>query len=400
MYKFIKYAINYSCAFFAAHFIYNSIIFQNIVKHYNLKLVHIIIVLILITFIALYILDVIFNFIITLLFKIVSRIAVNRIKKKKPIRAMIWIKINNKILELYFMYTNNVISFNFNSDYTEKFKNLCEKEFRFKIQSILRIFTNDIVFVIILYVLYMRTWYVEIFISKFKNFIVANMDFIKSMVTKVPVLTILMPILLAVFYIGRRNITKNYLNKYEEKIEEEVIIKIKDFCTYFSEDKNVILNNLYYLIAYRDFFEADCSDGTITNNVRATYVKLKKLKNTNKLKELLKYLIQSKNAKYFFEFCNTRINFLMFVSQFSISLKINKDLILDILFDTKNYVSDRYKNVDEIKRKLIIEDDYFALMLLDNIICFINEFTKYSKSGSIDKNIRSFIKAITSDKFH
>lgn len=394
MYKFIKYAINYICAFFAVHFIYNSIIFQNLVKHYNLKLVHIIIALIIITFIALYILDITFNFIITLLFKLVYSIAIKKIKKKKPIQAMIWVKFYNIISDLYFMYKNNTIKFNGNLDYTEKFKNLCEKDFRFNIHNIFKILSNYIVMVCILYVLYKRTWYIETGMSHVKNFISTNLDTIKLILTKIPVLTIITPILLAIVFIGRRNITKNYLNKYEEKIEEEVIIKIKDFCTYFTEDKSIILKNLYYLIAFRDFFEAGCSDETITYTVRATYVKLKKLKNTNKLKELIKYLIKSKNAKYFFEFCNTRKNFLLFFAQVNLILLIDQDLMLDMLFDTELYVSNRYKNVDDIKRNLIIEDDYFALMLLDNIICFINEFSKYTKSGFIDKNIRPIINDI------
>lgn len=382
------------CVLLAVYFIYNSNYIQELICSYDLGIISIIAIITISSLFTLYIINEFFDFIIKKILGGTEYLIMKFIRNNKATKAMCLIKANSAINDFLFIFSNT-ISFNlFTNSKLKKFKKLCAKDFRFNFHNILSLCTHYIFLITSLYVLYMRTDIIELILNDVKDFFASNFESIKNFIIKTPILTLVVPVLIALFYIGRRNITKNYLQKYSDRVEEEVTLKIQDFCTYFREDLDTIMNNMFYLIKYGDFSEDNIYNAVREMNMRQLKFGLKDIKNKNKLKSLIDYLINGSDAKYFFEFCISRKNFFLFFNTVSILLSIKGDYILDLLFDTKSSVYTRLLNADKDQKDEIVEQIYLALMLLDSFICFMHEFVKYTKSGFFDRNFRSYINVV------
>ncbi len=394
MYRIIKNIIKYIYALLVIYFIYNLNFFQELLCNYKFGLLSIIATITIISFFILYVLNEIFNKLIQVILYGTNNLIKKFIRENKATQAIRWIKINNAINDFYFMFSNNIFYNLCVKDELNKFKNLCNKDFRFNVHNILSFCTHYIFVISGLYVLYMRTEIIELILDKVKGFLAANFEQIKNVIITTPILMLLVPVLIALFYIGRRNITKNHLKKYSDRIEEEVTLKIQDFCTYFREDLDSIMNNMYYLIKYGDFSDDDTYNEVRESNMRQLKCSLKDIKNKNKLKSLVDYLINGNDAKYFFEFCISRKNFFLFFNKVSLILLIPGANVLDLLFDTETYVYPKIVNANNHQKKAIVAQIYLALTLLDSFICFMHEFRKYTKSGFFDRNFRPYINEV------
>ena len=394
MYRVIKNIIKCIYALLAIYFIYNSNFFQKLISNYNLGLLSIIAIITITSLFALYVLNEIFNYIIKKIINGTDHLIQKYIIENKATKAMRWIKINNAINDFYFMFSNTIFYSLCVKDELNKFKSLSGKDFRFNVNNILSFCTHYIFVISCLYVLYMRTDVIEHILHDVRGFWISNFESLKNIIIQTPILTLLVPLLLALFYIGRRNITKNHLKKYSDRVEEEVTLKIQDFCTYFREDLDTIMNNMFYLIKYGDFSDDETYNEVRESKMRQLKCSLKDIKNKNKLISLVDYLINGNDAKYFFEFCISRKNFFLFFNKVSLILLIPWVNVLDLLFDTESFVNTKLVNANNDQKKSIVSQIYLALMLLDSFICFMHEFRKYTKSGFFDRNFRSFINEV------
>lgn len=394
MYRIIKNIIKCIYALFASYFIYNLNYIQELICNYDLGIVSIIAIISISSLFTLYIINEVFDFIIKMLQYGTENLIKKFIRKNKATKAMWLIKVNSAINDFSFIFGNTIYFNLFTNSKLKKFKNLCAKDFRFNFYDILSFFTHYIFLMTSLFVLYMRTDVIELILNKVKDFFVSNFESIKNFILETHILTLVVPVIIALFYIGRRNITKNRLKKYSDRVEEKVTLKIQDFCTYFREDLDTIMNNMFFLIKYGDFSENKIYNEVRESNMNQLKCSLKDIKNKDKLKSLIDYLINGNGAKYFFEFCISRKNFLLFFNTVRLILLIQGDHILDLLFDTKSSVYMKLLNSNNDQKKEIVEQIYLALMLLDSFICFMHEFRKYTKSGFFDRNFRPYINEV------
>lgn len=394
MYRIIKDIIKYIYALFASYFIYNLNYTQELIYNYDLGIVSIIVIITISSLFTLYIINEVFDFIIKMLLNGIEYLIEKFIRKNKASKAMWLIKITSAINDFSFIFSNTIYFNLFTDSKLKKFKNLCIKDFRFNFYNILSFCTHYIFLITSLFVLYMRTDVIELILNDVKDFFVSNFESIKNSILETHILTIVVPVIIALFYIGRRNITKNHLQKYSDLVEEEVTLKIQDFCTYFREDLDTIMNNMFYLIKYGDFSENKIYNVARASNMSQLKCSLKDIKNKYKLKSLIDYLINGNDAKYFFEFCTSRKNFFLFFNTVRLILLIQGDYILDFLFNTKSSVYMKLLNSNNYQKEEIVEQVYLSLMLLDSFICFMHEFMKYTKSGFFDRNFRPYINAV------
>lgn len=398
MYRLIKKIIKYIVALLIIYLIYNSHLFQKIISVYNVGLVCIVIILSVLTFFILFMLNKIFNYVNKILVKKTSSLAMKSIINHKAYEAMFWVKFNRVNNDINFMFFNDLLYFTRIKNNYERFKNLCLNDMRFNLYKIITFPTNYIFVLSTIFVIYMRTEYIENFIGELRMFWLSNFELLKKVTFKLPILSFLVPIIIAMFYIGRRNRTKNYLKKYDEKIEEEVTLKINSFCTYFYEDLDSIINNLFNIITYLDFSPTNGNTNICEVDLNGLNNELKDIKNANKIRGLTDYLLNSENAKSFFNFAYSRKNFLLFFMQVLLILVIEEDNIMDLLFDSKLYLKNIAINHEKDSKKAALVHIYLALTFLDKSISFMNEFRKYTRSGFFDRNLRDFLSGLKTIK--
>ena len=316
----------------------------------------------------------------------------------KAYEAMFWVKVNRVNNDINFMVSNDLLYFTGRKNSYEKFKNLCLKDIRFNLSKIISFPTNYIFVLSAISVLYMRTEYIHNFIAELRIFWLSNFELLKNVTFKLSILSFLVPIILAMFYIGRRNRTKNYLKKYDEKIEEEVTLKINRFCSYFYEDLDSIMNNLFNIITYLDLSPTNGNTYICEADLTVLINELKDIKNANKIRDLTDYFFNSENAKSFFNFVYTRKNFLLFFTQVLLILDIEKDNIMDLLLDSKLYLKNMVINHEKDSKKTAMTHIYLALTFLDKSVSFMNEFRNYIRSGFFDRYLRDFLSGLKNIK--
>lgn len=115
---------------------------------------------------------------------------------------------------------------------------------------------------------------------------------------------------------------------------------------------------------------------------------LKSVNNADKLKSLIKYFLYNENCMYYFHYNKTESRFLLLYSKLNYYLKDNyTEAVLDMLFDTENYINNFLKK--DIKEKEYLYNDhiYYALSVLIVLIYFSQDFKKYTKADTINKEI-------------
>lgn len=398
MYRLIKKVIKYIFALLIIYLIYSSYLFQKIINAYNINLICIVLILSVLTIFILFIINKLFDYVIRILFKKTSSLIMKNIIKHETYKAMLWVKFNRVINDIYFMFFNDLLYFKRRKNNYERFKNLCLNNILFKLSNIIRFPTNYIFILSSIFILYMRTEFIENLIGEIRMFCLSNFELLKKVVFKLPVLSFIVPILLAMFYIGRRNRTKNYLKKYDEEIEKEVTLKINSFCSYFYEDLDSIMNNLFNIITYLNFSTTNGNTYFCEEDLIGFNNELKVIKNANKIRNLTDYLLNSEKAKYFFNFAYSRKNFLLFFMQVLLILVIQGDIIMDLLFDSKLYLNNLVINHEENSKKAALAHIYLALIFLDKSVSFMNEFRKYTRVSYFDRNLKDFLSGLKNIK--
>lgn len=376
-------------AFFFINLIYNSNKFQCILKSYKLNNFIIIIILSVATFVILFLFDAIIDFFSTQLLICTDKVYSEGIEKSDAFKTMKYLKWSDLVLEIYFLLSPNLYYKSLKPSNRAKFFRISKTDKQSIFKFIKKIFINYIFITSVIYVLYIRTNYLNDFINSVKDLNLSNYKSILKFILNPVMLGAFLSIFGTIKYSLRKNKNKEIIRKDDELIEEEVLLKIKELCKYFNLEMNNILNNIEVLIEHKNFFMS--SEIAIVYQNGSSYNSLDLLININnadKLKLLIKYFLTNENCIYYFEYYKTEKSFLLLYRKLNYYLK-NKhyELVLDMLFNTENYINNFLKKDIKGKEYLYTDHLYYALSVLRVLISFTEDFRKYTKSDIINKEL-------------
>lgn len=381
-------------AFFLINFIYNINKFQCILKSHEWSDCLIILILSVVTFVILLILDAIFDYIIKLFLICKDKAYTDGINNKKPIKAMKSLKCTNLILDINVLFSPNLYY---------KFLELFEKQNFYKLSKadklsrfrlIIEIIINYVLIISTIYVLYMRTDYINNIITFIKEIDISSYKNLFKIIIDPKVIGVIISLICVFIYSRRKNKIKEIINKDEKNLEEEVTLKIKELCKYFIADRDIILHNIYALIENKKHCLS--AEEAIASKTNLNFNQSKVLMNVNnaeKLKSLTNYFLYNENCIYYFYYNSTESSFLLFYSKLNFYLK-NKhgEAVLDILFDTENYINTFLKKDKDGTEFLYNDHIYNALQVLIVLIYFAEDFKKYTRTGIVNND---FFKKVT-----
>lgn len=309
---------------------------------------------------------------------------------------MKYLKYFNLVLEINALLSPNLYYMPFNLSKKSKFFKISKADKRLSFKFIINIFTNYVLIASIIYVLYMRTDYINNIIITFikKSDFSSYKNLFKIIID--PKLIGAIIVLICVFiYHRRKNKLKEIINKDNKNLEEEVILKIKDLCKCFIVDKDIILHNIYTLIENKDDYVFGEKDIISKTSINLGYSKdLMTVNNAEKLKSLTNYFLYNENCIYYFYYNSTESSFLLLYRKLNFYLKDRHgEAVLDMLFDTENYINNFLRKDIEGKEYLYNDHIYNALLVLIDLIYFAEDFKKYTRTGIVNNDF--FKKAIT-----
>lgn len=373
-------------AFFLINFIYNSNKFQGIIERYKLNNFFIIIILSVATFVILFIIDAILDKILTCKLIRKDKAYIDGINKGNPFEAMKYLKSTNLILDIITLLSPNLYYKVLELFEKPNFYKLSKAEKLSRFRLIIDIIINYVLITSTIYVLYMRTNYINNIITFIKELDLSSYKNLFKIIINPKLIGVIIVLISVFIYSRRKNKIKEIINKYDKNLEEEVILKIKDLCKYFIVDRDVILHNIHALIEYKKGCLS--TEEAIASKTKLNYSQSKVLMNVNnaeKLKSLIKYFLHNENCIYYFYYNSTESSFLLFYSKLNFYLKNkHEEAVLDILFDTENYINTFLKKDIEETDFLYNDHIYNALQVLIVLIYFAEDFKKYTKSGIVN----------------
>lgn len=376
-------------AFFFINLIYNSNKFQCFLKSYELNNFIIIIILSVATYIILFIIDAIIDEILTRILICKDKAYSQSIEKLDAFKAIKSLKCSNIVLDIYFLLSPNLYYKLQKSSDRAKFFSIIKADKRLSFKFIKKLFINYIFITSAIYVIYIRTNYLNNFINSVKMLDLSNYKSILNFILNPVFLVVVLQIFGIIKYSLRKNKIKEIINKDDKNLEEEVTLKIKELCKYFNLEVNNILNNLEVLIEHKNSFMS--SETAIVYQNGRSYNSLNLLMNINnadKLKSLIKYILYNQNCMYYFHYNNPDSRFLLFYRKLNYSLKNEyEEFVLDILFNTENYINNFLKKDIKGKEYLYTEQIYYALSVLIILVSFSKDFRKYTKPDIINKEM-------------
>lgn len=375
-------------AFFCINFIYNNNTFQYILKRHELSVCIIILILSVLTFLILLIIDAILDNILTCKLESKDKAYTDGINKGNPFEAMKYLKSTNLILDIIALLSPNIYY---------KFLELFEKPNFYKLSKadklsrfrlIIEIIINYVLITSTIYVLYMRTDYINNIITFIKELDFSSYNNLFKIMIDPKLIVVIISLICVFIYSIRKNKIKEIINKDDKNLEEEVTLKIKELCKYFIVDRDIILHNIHALIENKKHCLS--AEEAIASKTRLDYNQSKVLLNVNnaeKLKFLIKYFLHNENCIYYFYYNSTESSFLLFYSKLNFYLKDkHEEAVLDILFDTENYINTFLKKDIEETEFLYNDHIYNALQVLIVLIYFAEDFKKYTRTGIINKD--------------
>lgn len=298
------------------------------------------------------------------------------------------LKCTNLILDINVLFSPNLYY---------KFLELFEKQNFYKLSKadklsrfrlIIEIIINYVLITSTIYVLYMRKDYINNIITFIKEIDISTYKNLFKIIIDPKVIGVIISLICVFIYSRRKNKIREIINKDEKNLEEEVTLKIKDLCKYFIADRDIILHNIYALIENKKHCLS--AEEAIANKTKLDYRPSKVLMNVNnaeKLKSLTNYFLYNENCIYYFHYNKTESRFLLLYSKLNFYLKNeHEDDVLDILFDTENYINNFLKTDKDGKKYLYNEQIYYALSVLIVLISFSKDFKKYTRTGIINKD--------------
>lgn len=376
-------------AFFWINLIYNSNKFQCFLKSYELNNFIIIIILSVATFVILFLIDAIIDFFTTKLLICTDKVYSEGIKKSDAFKTMKYLKCSDLVLDIYFLLSPNLYHKYLKPSDKAKFFRISKTDNRLIFKFIKKLFINYIFITSAIYVFYNRTNYLNDFINSVNKLDLSNYKSILKVIINPVILGAVLSIFGTFKYSLRKNKNKEIIRKDDELIEEEVLLKIKELCKYFKLDLNNILNNIKVLIEHKNTFMS--SETAIVYQNGSSYSSLNLLMNINnadKLKSLIKYFLTNENCIYYFEYYKAERDFLLLYRKLNHYLKDKQsELVLDILFNTENYINNFLKKDIKGKEYMYIDHLYYALSVLRVLIYFSEDFRKYTKSDIINKEM-------------
>lgn len=373
-------------AIFCINFIYNNKIFQYILKKHEFSDCIIILILSVVTFVMLFIIDAIIDWIITCFLICKDKSYTEGINEKNPFKAMKYLKCSSYVLDLNILLSPNLYYKVLELFEKPNFYKLSKADKRSSFRFIIKIITNYVLITSTIYVIYMRTDYINNIITFIKELDLSSYKNLYKIIINPKLICVIIALICVFIYSRRKNKIKEIINKYDKNLEEEVILKIKDFCKYFIVDRDIILHNIHALIENRKGCLS--AEEAIASKARLNYNESNVLINVNnaeKLKSLIEYFLYNENCFYYFYYNSTESSFLLFYRKLNFYLKNkHREAVLDILFDTENYINTFLKKDIEETEFLYNDHIYNALQVLIVLIYFAEDFKKYTKSGIVN----------------
>lgn len=376
-------------AFICINALYNSDKFQRIIENYKLNDLLIILVLSVATFIILFIFDSIIDILLTRLLIFTDKVYYKSVKSLDAFKTMKYLKCSDLVLDIYFLLSPNLYHKYLKPSNKAKFFRICKTDKLLSLKFITKLFINYIFITSAIYVFYNRTNYLNDFINIVNKLDLSNYKSILKVIINPVFLGVVLSIFGTFKYSLRKNKNKEIIRKDDELIEEEVLLKIKELCKYFKLELNNILNNIKVLIEHKNSFIS--SETAIVYQNGSSYSSLNLLMNINnadKLKSLIKYFLTNENCIYYFEYYKAERDFLLLYRKLNYYLKDKQsELVLDILFNTENYIINFLKKDIKGKENIYTDQLYYALSVLKVLINFSEDFRKYTKSDIINKEM-------------
>lgn len=368
-------------------FIYNLKIFQDIIIGIRLNNIFIILLLSILSYVLIFIIDAVIDFIITYFLESADKGFVDSIKKSEPFNAMKHLIRYNLLIDIYMLLSPNLYYKCLHSNDKIDFFSIINKNIRLTSSTIIHVLTNYVLITSSIYILYMKTNYISKITSFIKKLDLSSYISILKILIEPKYFGIILLLLTIIIYARKKNKIKEIIKNDDKSIEEDVLLKIKELNNYFMFERTKIINNLYVLIKHKRFF---MDDESVIIYERGIYYKnsilLKSVNNAEKLKSLIKYFLYDINCKYYFAYKTTESSFLLLYSQLNNYLNTEHvDNVLDILFNTDNYINNRLKILTNEKEYLYVEEINYALSILTILSSFTDEFRKYTKAGIVNK---------------
>lgn len=321
--KLVNRILRFIYAFFFINLIYNSNKFQCILKSYELSDYLIILILSVATFVILFVIDVIIDEIFKRLLGYIHDLYYNSIKKEgevDPSEAMKYLKYFNLILEINVLLSPSLYYKSYGLSEKSKFFKISKDDKRLSFRFIIKIIINYVLITSTIYVLYMRTDYINNIITFIKELDFSSYKNIFKFIISPKFIGIIISLIGIFIYSTRKNKIKEIINKDGKNLEEEVTLKFKNLCKCFIVDRANILNNIYVLMKHeKAFLSGKKANISKTRIIYSESKDLMSLNNAEKLKSLIKYFLYNENCIYYFHIIKLKLTSCYFIENLIIT---------------------------------------------------------------------------------
>lgn len=383
-------------AVISIYLLYNISFFQNLIEYYKLNNFCIIIFLITGSFIFYIILQIIIRKYIVYKFDVSLNNARASIYDCNSLQTLKDIKKICFYSEFYSYYGNLLFNSLVTDDEDKFFKTFYKKPNK-KIKFLFSIMKQPMIILSVLFVLYMRTDILSKILSKIKEIIIKQYSFISKLPISVTLLCAFVTVISIFFYIGIRNRLKMYSRNFDRKIEERLINNINEFISYLNVSINIIIRNLYnliYCLGYYSNKQRIMTLNLLDENDEPIY---EEVRYGSQIRGLLGYFKNNRDSQYFLKLCISHKKFMFFYLQLTQgSFYTCTNHVLDILFNTQNYVDYTFFNNNDVELDLytIATEIIEALIYVYKLSNFMDDYIKYTKISFLEENIKYLLNKI------